>query len=153
MIPVPTIPEEGLPVGVENNISAVHQQAFRRWDGQQRTWLRTDEENADVIVTLETVDFNNGQIRLDWTVENRRRTSTKMALVPQNILITDNALKYEIDPTRSQPVGSLVVKPGEKQTATVVVPQSVRPNAITLRITLVTQPFGETSWIVNVPQQ
>jgi hypothetical protein len=33
-----------------------------------------------------------------------------------------------------------------------VVPQSVRSNAITLRITLQQQPFGETSWIVNVPQ-
>ncbi len=153
MIPVPTIPQGGLPIGVENNISVVHQQAFRRWDGQQRKWLRTDEENADVIVTLETVDFNKGQIKLDWTVENRRRTSAKMALVPENILITDNALKYEIDPSLSQPVGSLVVKPNEKQTATVIVPQSVRPNANTLRITLLTQPFDETHWIVNVPQQ
>ncbi|HEX6293153.1 MAG TPA: nuclease-related domain-containing protein [Herpetosiphonaceae bacterium] len=150
--PVPTIPEFGIGENINNGVAEVHQQHGRRWDLRQQKWLRTDAESADVLVTLETVDFNNGQIQLNWVVENRRRIAVKMALVPENIAITDNQMEYLIDPQRSEPLGQLEVQPGAKASAVVVVPQSVRANAITLRITLLQQPFGETSWIVNVPQ-
>ncbi|MDP9311331.1 MAG: NERD domain-containing protein [Chloroflexota bacterium] len=150
--PVPTIPEGGLPENVVNGVAEVHQRVARRWDRQQAKWIGADEESADILVTLETVDFNNGNIRLSWTIENRRNVPAKMALVPENIVIADNQVKYLIDATRSDPVGVVEVKRGGKQTATVVVPQAVRPNAITLKIGLVSQPFGGASWIVNVPQ-
>ena len=150
--PIPTIPDIGIPDNVSNGIAEVHQPAYRRWDLKQQKWLRTDAETADVIVTLETVDFNNGQIRVGWTIENRRRIAIRMALVAENIAITDGQLSYLIDPAQSQPPGTLELEPGAKRSTTVVVPQAVRSNAITLQITLLTQPFGETSWIVNVPQ-
>jgi len=152
VMPIPTIPAIGLPENVSNGVAEVHQQVGRRWDLRQQRWLGTDPENADVLVTLETVDFNNGQIKLDWTVENRRKVAIKMALVPENISITDAQVKYLIDGSRAQPPGQLEVQPNTKANATVVVPQSVRPNAITLKITLLTQPIGEATWIVNVPQ-
>lgn len=150
--PVPTIPEKGLGVDVANGIASVHQRVGRRWDPEQRTWVGAEEDSADILVTLETVDFNNGQIKLEWTVENRRGTPAKMALVPENIVIVDNQIRYVIDSARSEPRGVLEVRRGEKRTATIIVPQNVRPNAITLKIALASQPFGEASWIVNVPQ-
>lgn len=150
--PIPTIPQFGIGENISNGIADVRQQVGRRWDQQTKRWLLTDAENADVLVTLESVDFNNGQIRLAWTVENRRRVPVRMALVPENIAISDNQMQYRIDPQRSEPRGTLTVAPGEKRNATVVVPQPVRANALTLQITLLHEPFGETSWIVNVPQ-
>lgn len=150
--PIPTIPDIGIPENVNNGITEVRQPVYRRWDLKQQKWLRTDAETADVVVTLEQVDFNNGQIKIDWTVENRRRIAIRMALVAENITITDGQLKYLIDAPQSQPPGTLEIQPGAKHTATVTVPQPVRANAITLQITLLKQPFGSTSWIVNVPQ-
>jgi hypothetical protein len=150
--PIPTIPEFGIGENINNGVAEVHQQVGRRWDLRQQKWLRTDADSADVLVTLETVDFNNGQIKLSWVIENRRSIPARMALVPENVTITDNQMHYLIDPQLSQPRGQIEIRPGEKGSATVVVPQSVRSNAITLRITLQQQPFGETSWIVNVPQ-
>jgi hypothetical protein len=152
VIPIPTIPDIGIPENVNNGIAEVRQPAYRRWDLKQQKWLRTDAETADVIVTLETVDFNNGKLKIDWTVENRRRIAIRMALVAENIMITDGQLAYLIDAGQSQPPGTLEIQPGAKASATVIVPQAVRANAITLQITLLKQPFGETSWIVNVPQ-
>ncbi|WP_029214459.1 hypothetical protein [Kallotenue papyrolyticum] len=150
--PIPTIPQFGIGENIRNGIADVRQQVGRRWDQQTKRWLLTDAENAEVLVTLESVDFNNGQIRLAWTVENRRRVPVRMALVPENIAISDTQMQYRIDPQRSEPRGTLTVAPGEKRSATVVVPQPVRANALTLQITLLREPFGETSWIVNVPQ-
>ncbi len=150
--PIPTIPPIGIGENVSNGIADIRQQVGRRWDYRAQRWLLTDAENADVLVTLETVDFNNGRIKLDWTVENQRRVPIRMALVPENIAISDNQMKYLIDPQLSDPPGALTVEPGQKRTATVIVPQAVRANAITLQITLLLEPFGETSWIVNVPQ-
>jgi hypothetical protein len=150
--PIPTIPEIGEPLDVANGVWEGRQQVGRRWDSGALRWVPTDSETADVLVTLETVDFNNGQIKLNWLVENRRSSTITMPLVPQNIVITDNQMEYQIDPQRSQPPGVLRVEPNAKANATVIVPQSVRSYAITLRITLMQQPFGETNWIVNVPQ-
>ena len=151
--PLPMIPEAGLPENVSNGVAEVHQPAHRRWDFVTRKWIRTDPESADVLVTLETVDFNNSRITLDWTVENRRKVPIRMALVAENITITDSAqTQYLIEAGRSVPPGQLVVDPGERAVASVMVPQAVRSNAITLQITLRQQPFGETTWIVNVPQ-
>jgi len=150
--PLPMIPVGGLPENVSNGVAEVHQPAHRRWDFVQRKWIRTDPQSADVLVTLETVDFNNSQIKLNWTVENRRKVPIRMALVAENIAITDNAqTQYLIEAGRSEPPGQLEVEPGQRATASVVVPQAVRSNAITLQITLLQQPFGETTWIVNVP--
>lgn len=149
---VPTIPEVGLPENVVNGVAEVHQRVARRWDRQQSKWIGAEEDSADILVTLETVDFNNGNIRLSWTIENRGNVPAKMPLVPENIVIADNQVKYLIDAARSDPVGIVEVKRGSKQTAIVVVPQAVRPNAITLKIGLVNEPFGGASWIVNVPQ-
>jgi hypothetical protein len=152
---LPTIPSTGIGDNVSNGIATVNQSVAKRWNADRRGWelVAPSDTNADVVVTLNTVDFNNGEIVITWTTENHGRTSIRMPLVPQNIQVADSArMSYTVDAGQSQPAGTLLVGPGEKKQATVVVPQPVRSNAITLRITLLQQPFSETVWVVNVPQ-
>ena len=51
-------------------------------DANKWSWERP--EDADVLVTLETVDFNNGQIRLTWTIENRLQDTIDMPMTRTN---------------------------------------------------------------------
>lgn len=151
--PMPTIPEGslGVPVNVSNGVAEVHERVPRRWDEDSRKWLYERAEDADVLVTLETADFNSGAIKLTWTIENRRSTTITVPLTENNFEITDGTMQYHIDQRLSKPP-KLVVKPGAKETATVTIPQPVRPSAITLRVTLLQYPFGKASWFVSVPQ-
>jgi hypothetical protein len=154
--PLPTIPipSTGLADNVDNGIVTVNQPVVRHWDAEQRKWMAVaaDDPDADVVITLESVDFNNGEIVLGWALENRGIGTVQMPLVPQNIYIADNArMSYTIDAEQSDPPGTFEVAPGEKARATVIVPQAVRANAITLRIKITHQPFGAL-WIVNVAQ-
>lgn len=150
--PIPTIPEEGLPQSVSDGIASVHQRVPRKWDGQSQKWsLARSADDADVLLTLETVDFNNGEIKLTWTVENRQATTLYMPFSASNFDLTDGSLQYGIDESRSQPA-KLYVKPGAKETATLVVSQPVRPSALTLKVTVLQYPFGKATWLVQVPQ-
>ncbi len=148
--PMPTIPEGGGPVNVSNGITEVHERVPRRWDADTKKWLWERAEDADILVTLETVDFNNGAIKLTWTIENRRPTTVTVPLTENNFELTDGTLQYRIDQRLSKPA-KLVIKPGAKETATVTVSQPIRATAITLKVTLNEYPFGKTSWLVAVP--
>ena len=150
-VPIPTIPDEGIPLDIKNGVAAVHQRVGRQWDSDSNKWYLERPEDADVLVTLETVDFNNGAITLQWTIENRRQTTIYMPMTADNIVLTDGTLQYRIDEGASQP-REVAVKPGAKETAVIVVPQPVRPSAITLKVTVMAEPFGKTSWLVPVPQ-
>ncbi len=150
--PMPTIPEGGAPViDITDNVVKHHERVSRRWDAKGDRWLWERPEDSDVLVTLETVDFNNGAIKLTWTFENRQNRTLNIPLTETNFEIIDGTLQYRIDQRQSQPV-QLVVKPGAKESATVVVPQPVGPSAITLQVTLREYPFGEATWMVAVPQ-
>lgn len=150
--PMPTIPEGGEPViDIRNNVVELRDRVSRRWDEQGDRWLWERPEDSDVLVTLETVDFNNGAIKLTWTVENRQNRTLNIPLIENNFEIIDGTLQYRIDQRQSKPL-QLAVKPGAKESATVVVPQPVGPSAITLQVTLREYPFGETTWMVPVPQ-
>ncbi len=154
--PLPTIPipSTGLADNVDNGIVAVNQPVARHWDAAQRKWMAVsaDDPEADIVITLETVNFNNGEIVLAWALENRGTGTVRMPLVSQNIYIADNArMSYTIDAGQSDPPGTVEVAPGKKERATMIVPQPVKPNAVTLRIKITRQPFGAV-WIVNVAQ-
>jgi hypothetical protein len=139
---------------VDNGIVTVNQPVARQWDAAQRKWMAVaaDDPEADVVITLETVNFNNGEIVLKWAVENRGTGIVRIPLVSQNIYIADNArMSYTIDAGQSDPSGTFEVAPGKKEHATMIVPQPVRANAITLRIEITHQPF-DALWIVNVAQ-
>lgn len=150
--PIPTIPEGGAPVDINNGVAELHDRVGRNWDETGKKWLLERVEDADVVVTLETVDFNNGTIKLNWTIENRRQTTISMPLTESNFYLTDGTLKYRIDQRASQPT-KLSIKPGVKESATITVSQPVRPSAITLQVTLLQYPFGKATWLVPVPQE
>ena len=149
--PMPTIPPGGISPDIKNGVAELHQRVPRKWDESANTWFFERAEDADVLVTLETVDFNNGEIKLNWTVENRRQTTLYMPLTQSNFKLIDGIVEYRIDERRSQPA-KLYVKPGAKETATIVVPQPVGPSAMTLQVTILQYPFGKTTWLVPVPQ-
>lgn len=148
--PIPTIPEGGISPDISNGIADLHERVGRLWDDDAKKWSWERPEDADVLVTLETVDFNNGQIRLTWTIENRLQDTINMPMTETNFEITDGTLEYRIDQRQSQPV-RLSIKPGAKETATIVVTQPVRPSALTLQVTLEQYPFGKATWLVPVP--
>ena len=148
--PIPTIPDIGMSPDINDGVAILHDRVPRRWDEDGQKWLLERAEDADVLVTLETVDFNNGAIKLLWTVENRMPHTIYLPMTESNFEIIDGTLQYRIDQRLSQPV-ELAVKPGAKETATVVVSQPIRPSALTLRVTLLEHPFGKTNWLVPVP--
>lgn len=148
--PIPTIPEGGISPDISNGIAELHERVGRLWDDGAKKWSWERPEDADVLVTLETVDFNNGQILLTWTIENRLQDTINMPMTETNFEITDGTLEYRIDQRQSQPV-RLSIKPGAKQTAIIVVTQPVRPSALTLQVTLQEYPFGKATWLVPVP--
>jgi hypothetical protein len=148
--PIPTIPEGGISPDISNGIADLHERVGRLWDDDANKWSWERPEDADVLVTLETVDFNNGQIRLTWTIENRLQDTINMPMTETNFEITDGTLEYRIDQRQSQPV-QLSIKPGAKATATIIVTQPVRPSALTLQVTLEQYPFGKATWLVPVP--
>jgi hypothetical protein len=148
--PIPTIPEGGISPDISNGIAELHERVGRLWDETGKKWTWERAEDADVLVTLETVDFNNGEIRLTWTIENRRQDTIFMPMIEGNFEITDGTLAYRIDQRRSEPV-KLYIKPGAKETATIVVTEPVRPSALTLQVTLQEYPFGKATWLVPVP--
>ncbi|HZB96182.1 MAG TPA: nuclease-related domain-containing protein [Herpetosiphonaceae bacterium] len=148
---LPPIPERGIPLDVSNGVAELHERVARGWDEDGKKWVWERPEDADVLVTLETVDFNNNAIKLTWTVENRSQTTIAVPMTESNFELTDGTLQYRIDQQQSQPP-NLTVKPGAKEVATVVVTQPVRPAAITLKVTLQQYPFGKATWLVPVPQ-
>lgn len=150
--PMPMLPTSGVAEDVNGGIFARPQSVHKNWDAAQKKWVWADPSlprRADVVVTLESVNFNDGKITLQWTVENNRNTTLYVPLTESNIAIVDHALQYQIDPRLSDPVKGLYVKPGERAPATVVVPQPVSPSAYTLKVTLLRAPFDKTTWLVS----
>ena len=150
-VPTAMIPEEGLPQAVKQRdrqcASACTAQVGYR--GPEKWSLARSADDADVLLTLETVDFNNGKIKLVWTVENRQPSTLFMPLSASNFELTDGTLQYSIDESQSQPA-KLYIKPGAKETATLVVSQPVRPSALTLKVTVLRYPFGKVTWLVQI---
>ncbi len=153
-VALPTIPPGGsIADDVSNGVTTVRQTIRRSWDSSQKRWLWAEDSKdsrADVVVTLETVNFNDGKITLNWTIENRRKNMLYVPLTESNIAISDDTLQYKVDPRLSQPPGGIYVQAGERAAVVVVVPQPVRSSAMTLKISLLRAPFDKATWIVNV---
>ncbi len=153
-VPPPAIPAGGLAEDISNGVASVHQAVRRSWSLEQQKWVLaedTADSKADVVVWLETVDYNNDKITLNWTIENRRTSMLHVPLTELNVAISDAAVQYKIDQRLSQPFANLYVQPGERAKATMVVPQGVRPSAMGLSISLLHEPFGRATWLVNAP--
>jgi hypothetical protein len=107
--------------------------------------------SAELVVTLEEVNFCKGQIAITWSVRNNLDDeSVAMPLTAENIQVTDSLLnEYKIADEKSQPP-QISVAPHSKAQGTAVIARPASLNAKALRITLKQLPFGEATWIVPV---
>ncbi len=108
--------------------------------------------DGEVVVTLRWVVFSGERITLTWALENRGHRSVRFPLNSKNVAINDNILNaYLVDENLSRPP-ILVARPGERVEGTCTVPRPVSPDAITLTVRVLGEPFEEKHvWILNVP--
>lgn len=134
------------------------QSVGKHWDAQNQRWISVGVSGAvteifpEVVVTLEKVNFCEGQIRLHWSVRNNSSQPVVFPLSNGNITIRDpmgNA--YQLDDTLSQPY-SMTVAPDSSQPGVAVVNRPVSQNAPSLLVRIKNQPFGEASWLVSLEE-
>ncbi len=108
--------------------------------------------DGEVVVTLRWVAFSGDRITLTWALENRGLRSVRFPLNSKNVTINDNILNsYLVDGSLSRPA-VLVARPGERVEGTCTVPRPISPDAITLTVRVLGEPFEEKHvWILNVP--
>jgi hypothetical protein len=129
----------------------------RRRGAQPATWENVGVGgnapalSAELVVTLQEVNFCKGQIAITWLVRNNMEDeSVSMPLTAENIQVTDSLLnEYTIADAKSQPP-QISVAPRSKAQGTAVIARPASLNAKSLRITLKQLPFGEATWIVPV---
>lgn len=107
----------------------------------------------DVVVTLEEVEFCNGQITITWSLRNNMdEESVSLPLNSENIVVRDSlGNEYPLADTESKPA-EVRVQPRSKGQGTAVITQPVSLNAPTLVIQLKKLPFGEATWLVPTGQ-
>lgn len=106
--------------------------------------------SPDLIVTLNEVSYCGDQIKITWSVRNKTETATfRVPLTADNVEVRDTSTIYTLDEKRSQPL-EMIVGPGDKRQGSVIIDRPLNPNAITLRVTLRQEPFGEAIWMVPV---
>lgn len=108
--------------------------------------------DGEVVVTLRWVAFSSDRITLTWALENRGHRSVRLPLNSRNIAINDNILNaYLVEEGLSRPP-VLVARPGERVEGTCTVPRPISPDAITLTVRVLGEPFEEKHvWVLNVP--
>jgi hypothetical protein len=137
------------------------------WSGFQPVGRRRGEEDGswinvgiggtapalapDVVVTLEEVGFCEGQITLSWGVRNNMQdASVTLPLTAENVSVRDslgNEYAVADAPARSAEV---LVAPLSRGQGRVVIERPVNQSALTLKVTLKQEPFGEANWVVPV---
>lgn len=132
-----------------------YQSIRKRWDGQSGAWVTLGQSGAgdpapDLVLTLEQVDYCGAEIKLTWSVRNNSGKALDLPLRSETISIRDPLNNsYSIDDGRSEP-GTLRVQPDSLGRVTVVVPQPVNQNAISLKVTLKSGAVGEATWLVGL---
>jgi hypothetical protein len=129
------------------------QSVSKRWDATAQTWmtlgpLSGTADPADIVVTLEQVDFCGPTIRLNWSLRNNSADTVAVPISAANIGLLDSLHNsYSIAEDQSSP-SELRAAPGRQTRATVVVARPVSKSAITLKVTLRSAAIGDTSWLV-----
>lgn len=126
----------------------------KRWDAPSQSWRSVGVDgivgdNApQIVVTLEQVNYCDNQIVFMWSVRNNSDDTVTFPLQSDNITIRDPlGNTYQISNIMSQP-RILVVRPGEQQRGSMVVPEFTRQHVPSLLVRLHEKPFGEASWLV-----
>ena len=116
-------------------------------------WYTVDSrasEDAYVAVTLDRVQFCADQIVLHWSVQNTTAGIVQLGLTNNNIAVSDTSgIIYRLREERQ----TIRVRNGKLSSGTATIPRSVNPNANTLTIELLNEPFGGQLWTVQVPKK
>lgn len=130
----------------------------RRYNTQSAIWEKVGVDvsaqsiHPDVVVTLETVSFCDGQISMTWSLRNNASTKHILPLSNDNIEIRDAlGTRYTLLESASQPQ-VIAAEPGTRQSGEAIVAQPVNTNTPTLVIVLKKEPFGEATWMVTITQ-
>lgn len=147
--PYPTITVMSLPTADSRPIPTPMSQVAQV---EQAIARQSAFADGEVVVTLRWVVFSGDRITLTWALENRGHRSVRFPLNNKNVTINDNILNsYLVDEGLSRPP-VLVARPGERVEGTCTVPRPVSPDAITLTVRVLGEPFEEKHvWILNVP--
>ncbi|WP_298819496.1 nuclease-related domain-containing protein [Chloroflexus sp.] len=151
-------PADGAVIGFNAIISQCrwngYQLVGKRWDDRNQTWQNiavgeaTTGDMPDIIVALEQIDTCGDRIELTWSVQNNTTRPVSLPLRDDNLKISDGlGNDYPIANDDSRP-GTITALPGTRQRGVAVARRQLAANASTLRVTLLEQPFGETSFIV-----
>ena len=115
-----------------------------------RTIASRPSEQANVAVTLDRVEFCPAEMILHWSVQNRTNGIVQMGLNNANIAVSDTSgVKYRLTEAR----GVIRVRQGRTATGSVSIGRAVNPNATTLTIEVLNEPFGRQLWTVQVPRE
>ncbi len=146
----------GIREEVKRCIWTEFQPVGKRWDVASQSWISVGvdgiigDNSPEIVVTLEQVDYCDKQITFVWSVRNNSDHTVTFPLQSNNITIRDPlGNTYEISNMRSEP-RILLVKPGEQQRGTMVVPEFTRQHIPSLLVRLREKPFGEASWLVSL---
>jgi hypothetical protein len=132
------------------------QSVGKRWDAHSQRWISVGvggtvvDLTPEVVVTLERVEYCNGEIVLTWSVRNNSDRSVVFPLQTANISIRDPiGNEYAIADDLSQPA-TLAIEPASQEQGIAIVPRPVSQNAPSLLVRLKHEPFGEASWLVSL---
>ncbi len=142
MIPLPPTPSR--PDPLPTPMVEVKEQSIRRY---------TSFANGEVELTLRRVEFQTSTITLHWAMVNNGTRAVRFPLTADNVEINDNILNaYQVDEALSVP-RVLVAQPEQRVEGTCTVPRPVSPDAITITIWVLGEPFEgrPAPWPVNIP--
>ena len=101
-----------------------------------------------VSVSLEQVKLCPGTIIIDWSVLNRTDGIIQMGLANRNFVIRDNSgTTYQI--REDQP--PLRVRQDHTATASIVIDRGISPNATSMTIEIVSEPFNRQIYTIQLP--
>ncbi len=127
----------------------------KRTDGS--SWQNVGVSNniaslaPDVVITLEQVDFCGDRIELTWSVRNNGDQSVVLPLTATNIAVKDSlGNAYLIAGERSQPT-EILAPAKSRAEGKAVIARAANTAAQTLVVKLISQPFGEATWLVPNP--
>lgn len=137
-----------------SNCVATYGQTIRKErDPISYTWRTIDPRDSDkpsVAVTLDQVDFCPNQIIVHWSVQNSTAGVVQLGLTNNNIKVSDTSgVNYRIVEERA----TIRVRNGKTGSGIAVIRRAVSPNATTLTIELIGEPFGRQMWTIQVPRE
>lgn len=152
-VPVGVLPALAASPTPNGCVSTFAQTVRKERDAVSNIWqtiASRSPSNPYVAVTLERVEFCPTRIILHWSVQNQTHGIVQMGLNNNNITVSDTSgIKYRLREERK------VIRVRQEKTGTgsIAIERAVNPNATTLTIEVLNEPFSRQLWTVQVPRE